>query len=70
MVLLSAISRRAKAVSPQLRIIALDRTQWKENNVLMVSVIFLPKRYLDILVLVGEDGSSNPCKNNKCKHVQ
>ncbi len=40
-------------------IIALDRTQWKENNVLMVSVIY-KKRALPIFwVLLEKDGSSN-----------
>ncbi len=40
-------------------IIALDRTQWKENNVLMVSAIY-QKRALPIFwVLLEKDGSSN-----------
>lgn len=40
-------------------IIALDRTQWKENNVLMVSAIY-KKRALPIFwVLLEKDGSSN-----------
>lgn len=51
------LSRQAKIGSRL--IIALDRTQWKENNVLMVSVIY-QKRALPIFwVLLEKDGSSN-----------
>ena len=46
-------------------IIAMDRTQWKENNVLMVSVIY-QKRALPIFwVLLGKDGSSNLAEQQK-----
>lgn len=40
-------------------VIALDRTQWKENNVLMVSAIY-QKRALPIFwVMLEKDGSTN-----------
>lgn len=46
-------------------IIALDRTQWEENNVLMVSAIY-QKRALPIFwVLLGKDGSSNLAEQKK-----
>ena len=46
-------------------IIALDRTQWKENNVLMVSAIY-KKRALPIFwVLLEKDGSSNLVEQQK-----
>jgi hypothetical protein len=46
-------------------IIALDRTQWKENNVLMVSAIY-KKRALPIFwVLLEKDGSSSLAKQQK-----
>ncbi len=46
-------------------IIALDRTQWKENNVLMVSAIY-KKRALPIFwVLLEKDGSSNLAEQQK-----
>jgi hypothetical protein len=46
-------------------VIALDRTQWKENNVLMVSAIY-QKRALPIFwVLLAKDGSSNLAEQQK-----
>ena len=46
-------------------IIALDRTQWKENNVLMVSAVYR-KRALPIFwVLLEKDGSSNLAEQQK-----
>lgn len=46
-------------------IIALDRTQWKQNNVLMVSAIY-KKRALPIFwVLLEKDGSSNLAEQQK-----
>jgi hypothetical protein len=46
-------------------IIALDRTQWKENNVLMVSAIY-KKRALPIFwVLLEKDGSSSLAEQQK-----
>src|SRR4028118_2056960 len=40
-------------------IIALDRTQWKENNVLMVSVIYQKRAWPIYWCLLEKDGSSN-----------
>jgi len=50
----------ARLVKPHSQlIIALDRTEWKENNILMVSVIY-QKRALPIFwCLLDKDGSSN-----------
>jgi len=46
-------------------VIALDRTQWKENNVLMVSAIY-QKRALPIFwVLLEKEGSSNLAEQQK-----
>ena len=46
-------------------IIALDRTQWRENNVLMVSAIY-KKRALPIFwVLLEKEGSSNLVEQQK-----
>ncbi len=46
-------------------IVALDRTQWKENNLLMVSAIY-QKRALPIFwVLLEKDGSSNLAEQQK-----
>lgn len=46
-------------------VIALDRTQWKENNVLMVSAIY-NKRALPIFwVLLEKEGSSNLAEQKK-----
>lgn len=46
-------------------IVALDRTQWKENNVLMVSAVYR-KRALPIFwVLLEKDGSSNLTEQQK-----
>jgi hypothetical protein len=45
--------------------IAMDRTQWKENNVLMVSVIY-QKRALPIFwVMLEKDGSTNLVEQQK-----
>ena len=51
------LSRKVKAAS-QL-IIALDRTQWKENNVLMVSVIYQSRALPIYWCLLEKEGSSN-----------
>ncbi len=51
------ISRQIKTGSQV--IIALDRTQWKENNVLMVSVIYQKRAWPIYWWLLGKDGSSN-----------
>ena len=51
------ISRQIKTGSQV--IIALDRTQWKENNVLMVSVIYQKRAWPIYWCLLGKDGSSN-----------
>lgn len=57
------LTRQAKTGSRL--IIALDRTQWKENNVLMVSVIY-QKRALPVFwVLLDKDGSSNLAEQQK-----
>lgn len=40
-------------------IIALDRTQWKENNVLMVSVIHQKRAFPIYWCLLAKEGSSN-----------
>lgn len=40
-------------------IIALDRTQWKENNVLMVSVIYQKRAWPIYWYLLEKDGCSN-----------
>ncbi|WP_341530307.1 hypothetical protein [Nostoc sp. UHCC 0302] len=46
-------------------IIALDRTQWKDNNILMVSVIY-QKRALPIFwCLLDKEGCSNLQKQQK-----
>jgi hypothetical protein len=46
-------------------VIALDRTQWKENNVLMVSAIY-QKRALPIFwILLDKNGSSNLAEQQK-----
>ena len=39
--------------------IAMDRTQWKENNVLMVSVIYQKRAWPIYWCLLEKDGSSN-----------
>ena len=52
-----AISRQLKAGS-QL-IIALDRTQWKEYNVLMVSVIVQKRAFPIFWTLLDKQGASN-----------
>lgn len=51
------LSQKVKAGS-QL-IIALDRTQWKENNVLMVSVIYQNRAFPIYWCLLEKEGSSN-----------
>ena len=62
--LIEEILKRHFKLRAQL-IIALDRTQWQENNVLMVSVIY-QKRALPIFwVLLGKDGSSNLAEQQK-----
>jgi len=62
--LIEEILKRHFKLRAQL-IIALDRTQWEENNVLMVSAIY-QKRALPIFwVLLGKDGSSNLAEQKK-----
>lgn len=62
--LIEEILKRHSKLHSQL-IIALDRTQWKENNVLMVSAIY-QKRALPIFwVLLEKDGSSNLAEQKK-----
>ncbi len=62
--LIEEILKRHFKLQSQL-IIALDRTQWKENNVLMVSAIY-KKRALPIFwVLLEKDGSSNLAEQQK-----
>jgi len=39
--------------------IAMDRTQWKENNVLMVSIIYLKRAWPIYWCLLEKDGGSN-----------
>ena len=61
---LSEIFSRQIKTGAQL-IIALDRTQWKENNVLMVSAIY-QKRALPIFwLLLEKQGSSNLAEQQK-----
>ncbi len=62
--LIEEILKRHFKLQSQL-VIALDRTQWKENNVLMVSAIY-QKRALPIFwVLLEKDGSSNLAEQQK-----
>ena len=62
--LIEEILNRQVKVGLQL-IIALDRTQWKENNVLMVSAIY-QKRALPIFwALLEKDGSTNLAEQQK-----
>jgi hypothetical protein len=62
--LIEEIIKRHFKLQSQL-IIALDRTQWKENNVLMVSAVY-KKRALPIFwVLLEKDGSSNLAEQQK-----
>ena len=51
------LTRQAKTGSRL--IIALDRTQWKENNVLMVSAIYQKRAFPIYWCLLGKEGSSN-----------
>ena len=57
------LTRQAKTGSRL--IIALDRTQWKENNVLMVSVIYQKRASPIFWVLLDKDGSSNLAEHQK-----
>ena len=62
--LIEEILKRHFKLGKQL-IIVLDRTQWKENNVLMVSAIY-KKRALPIFwLLLEKDGSSNLVEQQK-----
>lgn len=56
----------SRLFKPRLQlIIPLDRTQWKDNNILMVSVIY-QKRALPIYwCLLNKDGCSNPQEQEK-----
>ena len=57
------LSQKVKAGS-QL-IIALDRTQWKENNVLMVSVVYQKRAMPIYWCLLEKEGSSNLAEQQK-----
>ncbi len=46
-------------------IIALDRTQWKENNVLMVSAIYKKRAFPIFWALLEKEGSSNLAEQQK-----
>lgn len=46
-------------------IIALDRTQWKDNNVLLASVIYQKRGWPIFWCLLGKDGSSNLLEQQK-----
>lgn len=56
--IIEAIINRHFQTGSQL-IIAMDRTQWKENNVLMVSVIYQKRAWPVYWCLLEKDGSSN-----------
>ncbi|MCP6761967.1 MAG: hypothetical protein NHB32_25180 [Fischerella sp. CENA71] len=57
------IGRQIKAGSQV--IIALDRTQWKEKNVLMASVIYQKRAWPIYWCLLEKDGSSNLSEQQK-----
>ena len=40
-------------------IIALDRTQWRENNILMISAIYQKRALLIFWILLSKKGASN-----------
>lgn len=46
-------------------IIVLDRTQWKANNVLMVSVVYRKRALPIVWLLLEKDGSSNLAEQQK-----
>ena len=46
-------------------VVALDRTQWKENNVLMVSAIYRKRALPVFWALLKKDGSSNLAEQQK-----
>lgn len=55
-----------RQISPGLQlIIALDRTQWKNNNVLMVSLIYQKRDWPIFLCLLGKDGNSKLAEQQK-----
>lgn len=56
--IIEAIINQHFKVGSQLTI-AMDRTQWKENNVLMVSVIYQKRAWPIYWCLLEKDGSSN-----------
>ncbi|BAY41436.1 hypothetical protein NIES2111_58320 (plasmid) [Nostoc sp. NIES-2111] len=56
--IIEAIINQHIKVGSQL-IIAMDRTQWKENNVLMVSVIYQKRAWPIYWCLLEKEGSSN-----------
>lgn len=57
------LSQKVKAGS-QL-IVAIDRTQWKENNVLMVSVVYQKRAFPIYWCLLEKEGSSNLAEQQK-----
>ncbi len=62
--LIEEILKRHSKLQSQL-VIVMDRTQWRENNVLMVSAIY-KKRALPIFwVLLEKEGSSNLAEQQK-----
>jgi hypothetical protein len=46
-------------------IVAIDRTQWKENNVLMVSVVYQKRAFPIYRCLLEKEGSSNLAEQQK-----
>ena len=62
--IIEAIINQHFQVGSQLTI-AMDRTQWKENNVLMVSVIYQKRAWPIYWCLLEKDGSSNLTEQQK-----
>ncbi|WP_221645433.1 IS4 family transposase [Nostoc sp. UCD120] len=62
--IIEAIINRHFQVGSQLAI-AMDRTQWKENNVLMVSVIYQKRAWPIYWCLLEKDGCSNLTEQQK-----
>ncbi len=62
--IIEAIINQHFKVGSQLTI-AMDRTQWKENNVLMVSVIYQKRAWPIYWCLLEKDGSSNLTEQQK-----
>lgn len=62
--IIEAIINQHFKVGSQLTI-AMDRTQWKSNNVLMVSVIYQKRAWPIYWCLLEKDGSSNLTEQQK-----